>query len=293
MFFAISGFVIPDSLRGTRWEGLKAFAIRRFWRLYPPFWVAMLLMLWRSPGSLDGWDAVMLPSLGIRGGGFFHFWTLEVEFVFYFLVAALFLVFGRLGWKILLPGYLIISAFAVRKIIDPNAALNYDTLLPNLVVMLWGSLCREILRFDFYRWLRLSPKSDVNWGRSIALGLSSGVTVIILLMAYCGMRGTGRSYELAGLFGLLGFLFWSVLTPVRIRWLSYVGRWTYSTYLLHFLVIMAARKLIREYPFFTARSGTPLVFTGLCLLGSFVIGALAYRWIERPSDAVGKRLTAK
>jgi len=207
--------------------------------------------------------------------------------------SALFLIFGRLGWKILLPSYLVVVVFAVRKIVDPNAVLNYDTLLPYLVVMLWGSLCREILRFDFSRWRKSAPKSNVDWGRSVALGLASGVTIIILLMAYSAMPATGHSYELAGLFGLLGFLFWSILTPVRMRWLSYIGRWTYSTYLLHLLVITTGLKLIRKYPLFDTLFGSPLAFTGLCLLGSFAVGALAYRWIERPSDSIGKRLTAK
>jgi len=295
MFFAISGFVIPDSLRGTRWQGVKAFSIRRFWRLYPPFWLALLLTFWRDKGMLVGpWDAVMLPSLGIRGRAFFHFWTLEVELVFYLLIAVLFLVFGRLGWKVLVPGYLLLIALAVRNAIASDSVLDYDTMLPCIVVMFWGGLCREIFRFDFSRWQWVTPKRGVDWARSVALGFASGMTLIVLLINYSAVREmTGRSYELAGFLSVLGFLFWVVLTPVKIRWLSHIGRWTYSTYLLHILTIKYTAKLISNFPGFAELPYASLLFIGLCLLGSFAVGALAYRWIEQPSDRIGKRLTLK
>src|SRR6218665_1482104 len=43
MFFLISGFVIPSSLRDDRPRGeeLRVFAIRRFFRLYPAFWFSL------------------------------------------------------------------------------------------------------------------------------------------------------------------------------------------------------------------------------------------------------------
>jgi len=41
LFFAISGYVIPNSLRGTRVRGLKRFVIHRFFRLWPTFWLCL------------------------------------------------------------------------------------------------------------------------------------------------------------------------------------------------------------------------------------------------------------
>jgi len=295
LFFAISGFVIPDSLRGKRGQAIKTFSTRRFWRLYPPFWAALLFTWWIEPqyrARAWGWDAVMLPSLGVEGHGFGQFWTLEVELVFYVLVAALFFIFGRLGWKVLLPSYLLLVVFAVRKVTAPNTVLDYDTMLPYLVVMFWGALCREILRLDFSRWQWFSPQHGIDWARSATLGMLSGITTIVLLMGYSGMRGTGRSYELAGLFGLLGFLFWIILTPARPRLLARAGCWTYSTYLLHSSVLALSRSIF-GVPFFRDSYHIPAFFPALCLLISFVIGALAYRWVEQPSDRIGKQLTAK
>jgi len=295
MFFAISGFIIPDTLRGMRLEGLKCFFIRRFWRLYPPFWVALLLTLWIQPSYKVGdwiWDVVMLPSLGSRGHSVAQFWTLEIELVFYLIIAGLFLIFGRLGRMVLLLGYLLLLGLAVWKITAPNTVIDYDTMLPYLVVMFWGGICREILRFDFSLWRWLAPKRGVNWSRSAALGVVSGMTMIVLLMGYSAVRATGRSCEIAGAWGILGFLFWVILAPSRIDWLSRVGRWTYSTYLFHFSVIFTARSLL-NMPKFEDSSLVPPFFTALCLLISFALGALAYRWLEQPSDLVGKQLTTR
>jgi len=295
LFFAISGFVIPNSLRGTRWQGIKTFSTRRFWRLYPPFWAALLLTWWIEPQYRSrawGWDAVMLPRLGVEEHAFSQFWTLEVELVFYVLIAALFFIFGRLGWKVLLPSYLLLVVLAVRKVTAPNAALDYDTMLPHLVVMFWGALCREILRLDFSRWQWLAPKRGINWARSAALGMPSGITTIVLLMYYSGTRKTGRSYELAGLFSILGFLFWIILTPARLRLLAKVGCWTYSTYLLHGSVLFISRSIF-DISFFRESYRIPPLFPILSLVASFTLGALAYRWVEQPSDQIGKQLTVK
>jgi len=282
-------------LKGLRWQGIKTFATRRFWRLYPPLWVALLITWWVHPkfrGRAWGWDAVMLPRLGGQAHGFGQFWTLEVELVFYILIASLFFVFGRLGWKVLLPSYLILVVLAVWKVCDPSAALDYDTMLPYLVVMFWGALCREVLRFDFSRFCYLSPKSGVYWARSAALGLLSGITMVVLIMGYPDMLGTGRPYELAGVFGILGFLFWLVLTPVRLDSLAKVGSWTYSTYLLHGSLLFILHSIFKV-PFFRYSYDVPPFFPIFCLFLSFLIGALAYRWIEKPSDRIGKLLTTK
>jgi len=192
MFLAISGFLIPDSLRGTRWQAAKLFSVRRLWRLYPPFWISLLLTWWIDDYYLSAkqqlsWDAIMLPSLGASGNGFYHFWTLEVELIFYFSAAALFFIFGRLNWKVLLPVYLLLIVLTTREVAAPDAVINYDTMLPCLVVMFWGGICRKILRFDFSRWRWLAPKRGVNWARAAALGIASGMTIAVLMVSYSGM----------------------------------------------------------------------------------------------------------
>jgi len=294
MFFAISGFVIPSSLRGARWQGFKHFVTRRFWRLYPPLWVALSLMYigasaYRSPSQ---WFAQMTMLPRYLGSKFIapHFWTLEVELVFYAVVGMLFLLIGRLSWRVLGPVYLL-CGFSV---IFPSG-IGQWLQVEYLIVMFWGALCRETLRINFSRWAWLVPVKGIDWARSTVLGLLTGFLVFRSLGAigfgsyeqdsYSQVRGS-----LALPCAVFGFLFWVIFTPVRIDWLSRLGRATYSTYLLHWGVIAVAR---RTAIFFSIEepNSVPMVFTTIVTPVSFAIGAIAYRWIEKPSDAIGKRLT--
>ena len=55
LFFAISGFVIPSSLRGKLTDGTRNFVIRRFFRLYPAYWLSIPI----------GWLAISGLSISI------------------------------------------------------------------------------------------------------------------------------------------------------------------------------------------------------------------------------------
>jgi len=294
-FFAISGYVIPNSVRGTRGEGLRRFGLRRFWRLYPPFWFALVATWLLNPGNYTaarmGWNFTMLPSLGGAEPAAGHFWTLEMELVFYFLVALLFLACGRLGWRVILPVYLVFGFCYVEwSRFDFEDHWRYTLLF--LWIMFWGALCREIMRLDFSRWV---GASRVGLARAVALGLATGALAMRPLKSVWFGALDGREGSLqfgtATSIAVLLFLFWVVLVPVRATWLARVGRWTYSTYLLHAVVFYGVLKLIRglELDFLT---GWPLpVYVGAMMVLCFAVGGLAYRWVELPSDRVGHRLT--
>jgi len=309
MFFAVSGFVIPSSLRGNRWEGVKHFALRRFWRLYPPYWIALLITcFWgfRYPIERLPWDAMMLPSLrnlaGLEGAyGFLHFWTLEVEMMFYITLAFWFMIFGRLGFRLLLTGYISLILWTVFGGFPVGIAPHYFP-VPAIMVMFWGAVCREVLRFDFSKYNFLVPVKGIYWTRSLAIGFITAPLVIMGLYYFIdgGSSEWGHvetRFGLSLLCAVIGFLFWVILTPIRITWLATVGRWTYSTYLFHFIIIIGIRNLI-EFNTFSEPSpilwGWPLpVYVVVVLVLCFAVGAVAYRWIEQPSDRIGKRLTAK
>lgn len=108
VFFVISGFVIPYSLENAKYRfpsDAKVFAVRRFWRIYPPYLVAFILTIALTalssqiPGSRAN-----LPDLGaatIIGNLTYTapwigsdwaspiFWSLAIEIQFY-AVAAIF-----------------------------------------------------------------------------------------------------------------------------------------------------------------------------------------------------------
>jgi len=286
LFFAISGYVVPSSLRGERWVGLKRFAIRRFWRLYPPLWFTLIVVgLGVKPSVIkDGsliWGLTMIPSLAgaplVQG----PFWTLEIELVFYITVAFLFLILGHLNRVIIGACYL---SFVSLYLVFPEdiRGLNYWDRLPlYLAIMFYGAFCRKMVHNDAF-YLGASM-------RSIVLGLATGLLAIWpIQIGYLGLIERD-SHQLTASALLLAvvctFLFWIIIRPVKITWLSHVGRCTYSTYLLHLSIIYWASKMLTWLPAW----GYIMVSVSL----SFVVGAVAYRWIEQPSDRIGKRLTQR
>ncbi|MBE34053.1 MAG: hypothetical protein CMI16_00550 [Opitutaceae bacterium] len=296
-FFAISGYVIPSSLRGARVGGVKQFLTRRFWRLYPPFWFAVLVT-WLmdlhsfSPERLV-WNITMIPSLGGETSAAGHFWTLEVELVFYLIVAALFLMIGKLGWKVIIPVYTLVGAWYVEWPIFPLEE-HWRSIVLYLAVMFWGACCREIMQFDFGNWVR---STRVNLARAIGLGLASGLVLVRpLKSAYfaviegnASLLGFGASSSLA----ILLFLFWVILTPVHSTFLARFGRWTYSTYLLHAVVFYSVLWIIEKWGLSFLQGWHLMVYVLTLIVLCFGIGGLAYQWIELPSDRVGKRLSGK
>ena len=99
IFFSISGFVICKSLNGNAIEGSKKFIIRRFFRLYPAFWVSIALGLFSMWWLFDkpfGFNIIaanitMLPDLLGQEQIIGLYWTLETELAFYFLCWILFI----------------------------------------------------------------------------------------------------------------------------------------------------------------------------------------------------------
>jgi len=205
----------------------------------------------------------MLPSLrksaGLEGAhGFFHFWTLEVEMMFYITIAFLFMIFGRLGLMLLLTGYLSLVLWTVLGDFPVGIAPQYFP-VSSIMVMFWGAVCREILRLDFSKYGRFASYKKIDWARSLAIGLVTAPLVLIGL--YYFVYGGANEWEnidtrlgLSMLCAVFGFLFWVILTPIHFNWLSVVGRWTYSTYLLHFVVIFGVRNFIES----TSSSGLSL-----------------------------------
>jgi peptidoglycan/LPS O-acetylase OafA/YrhL len=93
LFFAVSGFVIPSSLQGTRVEGTRKFLIRRFFRLYPAYWLSIpigwLAIHWLGGEPLAPLTIIANTTMLHELFGFPDvigvYWTLVLELAFYAL----------------------------------------------------------------------------------------------------------------------------------------------------------------------------------------------------------------
>lgn len=109
VFFVISGFCIHLSWRKNSNGGIRAFYLRRFFRVYPPYFLALCLftvmLMWESGFVVSTW-VQFLTHTGLvhnfAGRWFFginpSFWSIAVEWQLYLLYPLLLLLIRKFGW---------------------------------------------------------------------------------------------------------------------------------------------------------------------------------------------------
>lgn len=297
-FFAISGFVVPHSIRGPRLQGVVDFAERRFWRLYPPYWFSIPLgtlsvwIIWgkdASVATLIG-NSTMVPSLWGEPFVMGHYWTLEVELAFYFACGLLYLIFGRINLVVALAS-LALAFVAKRHGWLSGTPDHWPFATLDLAIMFWGCCCRLAYDGAFPGWL--------GKNRQLVGVLLVAATSVIVLWEPLRLLWSGYARNLAGhrrlgwgySLGIVSFLVWVLVARVRVRLLERLGKGTYSIYLLHPVVFYVAFKLVRGKEL-AAFEGMHLgVYLAVLVPLCVAVGMLGYYLIERPSDIFRRMLS--
>ncbi|WP_298455539.1 acyltransferase [uncultured Cellulomonas sp.] len=235
LFFVISGFVILMTAWG---RSVPDVAASRVARLYPAYWVSVLLtgalLLWLWPGGKDvtpGQVAVnltMLQSLVDVGNVDGVYWTLWTELRFYAIVLVLVAV-GLTRRRLLV--------FAAGW---PAAALVADAVGPHwlreLLVSGYAPLfAAGMMLYVVFR----EGHSRVPWALVLA-NVAASVWVVVPHQLAQQARNTHEAPS-AVVLGVLvvacvGLVAAVTLTPLarlRWRWLTVAGSLTYPLYLLH------------------------------------------------------------
>lgn len=298
-FFAISGFVVASTIKEPKDLGTRDFITKRFFRLYPAFWLTLLLTYlanWlpqgRTPslGSLIA-NASMLPSVFGVESAMGHFWTLEIEFVFYMLVVLLFLT-GKLRSRRVLVSLIAVlilplSSWLIYKLTWTSSQGHWAQLPYCIAIMLWASLLRQSY---------VPGKSVLEQLKAWATPAVVLATCLVFSRAiFGGLHSFPSFYDYMGGRGnLWGLLLFVTFLALRFQWpgfLVWLGTISYSIYLLHPVVL---------YPFFFGISSSKglLASAPLWVYIFFVIGvtvalaSLSYVLVESPSNAIAKRLVA-
>ena len=292
IFFFISGFCIHLSHARSKRQEYKVFFVRRFFRIYPPYFLALCFFAFAfsytklqsfSPINIFQFlsHALMIHNLdhrsfyGINGA----FWSIGVEVQLYAIYPLLLLLVRRLGWnKALfitaaieatlrgipdLPGWISCSPFQSWFSWSIGARLADDYLngrpliLAKCPLWLWPSL---FLFTYFYK-----PLFSYNFP-CVALSTATAV-------AYFISRPVARA-PLPGM----------VCSALR-----QIGVISYSVYLLHGpLLAFLPHKIRAAFP---AHAFSPFEI-GVCLLFfcGFIlfISQLFYRFVELPGIELGK-----
>ena len=116
IFFALSGFLIVSILQ--RDADVVSFLIRRFARILPLAWLALLITFIVKGVAADQWTANFLFYANLPP--FFlvdwtsHYWSLDLEMQFYASIAVTVAVLGRRGLLVIPAATLAVTALRIR-----------------------------------------------------------------------------------------------------------------------------------------------------------------------------------
>lgn len=298
LFFVLSGFCIHNSYLGWRRKTavrtIRGFLLnyfnRRFWRIYPPYLLALLVTFYITYQPV--FDARAFRHLALHltltntlFEGFFYninhaFWSIAVEWQLYLIYPLLLWLSHRLGaWKAVLIATAIAAFWHVGV-----PAMTERALFRHLPFLWWFEWCLGFLVAD------LRARGQIAFPRPAVLAA-------ILLPAAALSLKLGAHWILTWMLPPLGFaaLLQAVCgnhRPLSLaeRWLCVIGVSSYSLYLLHNPVLWFARYLLGDI----ATGLPPWVVWAPLFLAAFavmqLIASAMYRFVEKPSIDFGQRI---
>jgi peptidoglycan/LPS O-acetylase OafA/YrhL len=294
VFFLISGYVIPFSIRADRPAAIGTFLIKRAFRIFPAYWLSIpfgafaTYWLWgRSFGALDvAVNFTLLqdwlgfpPAEGL-------YWTLLVEWVFYFLCVALLLTKSlgdprRLCALAMLFGFIYSLAMLAKWMGTSLMPSTTAFWFLNLSMMLCGTLYRTCVVE--------STATDDRWLRAAFIAL---LAYYLLVLPTCSVLAIGyaRNASVPYALGLLVFVVGISFVRIETRLTDWLGRISYSIYLFHPIVFSCLLWWLLHRPagswWRTQHLGVYLAINvGLTI----ALAALVYRCVEAPCIRLGRR----
>ena len=299
LFFLISGYCIHAAniqyLKTNNPLALKNYYVRRFLRIYPPYFVALIFALAVNYSTQINYHpkfydvAVHVFSLQGFFANYFNsinvvLWTISIELAFYLLYP----IFYFIKFKYNL-NYALVSTFIVSALSITFFELQGDISLPQhfFVLNLWFAWCCGAYLADKKLMGYVNLKKPLN--------ITSYVSIVVVYF--------GLSYipnHLSILFDQVKILLCTVpmifiiskenwfrqrQKSVLVKLMELIGLSSYSLYLLHEPLIYLKNFLAHKY--------LPAEYqAGGVLIGFFtipVIAWLSYLYIEKPFHSLSKK----
>lgn len=295
IFILVSGFLLHlGYLRDQQRFTLRGFYSRRFWRVYPPYLLVLLVFSLLLEKGLfttrEGWWTFLLHVFSLQNLSmrtFFSvnptFWCLAAEVQLY-LLYALFL-YGRARWGIrAMTGFTLLFSVVWQAIGARVDGLKDVPVWSNAAVSLWvlwsaGALLAEAHHEGSGIWTALSRRN--RWVAVVVLGLACflappnalfqygmGVACLLLMDAFLHSRTE-----------LKGWLPKLIVT---------IGLFSFSLFLVHQPLLHSLTDILNAWlPHY---KGYRLANGLLVSLAIFLLSYAMYLAIELPSIRIGSRL---
>jgi peptidoglycan/LPS O-acetylase OafA/YrhL len=314
LFFVVSAFTLFWSLRNRMRVDrapLKAFFVRRFFRIAPLFWAGMVFyLIFPDANRSDfapngiGWPQIVTTFFFVHGwypttinsivpGG----WSIAAEVTFYFCIPILFKQIRTLCGAIWLA------------VITTGVAKAVELLGTHLLMRRFPASWRDLIG-DFQYWIFPAQLPVFCLGIVLYFVLlrqmpnELSITVPKRKWAYCLLAvalviilgNTPEQVKFAVAFVLLAWALATHHLPILVNPVTrFVGQVSYSIYIWHFFVLqwIAPLLLPRVHPFHKSvlnEMTACVVLMAVLLALSTVVAAISYHVIELPSQKLGKRL---
>jgi peptidoglycan/LPS O-acetylase OafA/YrhL len=297
LFFVISGFLIVTLLlRERRRSGttsLHKFYIRRFLRIFPPYYLTLALVAavayWK-PGNSSALLRHELPYAFFYVANMFPMssllaitWSLSVEEQFYLVVPALEKAARRFAPLILLVAWVVVSLppFGFFPTLQLPSFFRQTTFGPILL----GVLLAHVL----------DDPRGFRWVRRLVGHPAAPLAALALVLGTCSIPAEDISgwVRLAIHFALLVLAASCVirekhaLAPVLGQWvLRRIGAVSYGIYLYHLIVRHGVEKALAR-----AGQGSELLLFAGTALGTWAVAELSYWAFESRFLALKERWT--
>jgi peptidoglycan/LPS O-acetylase OafA/YrhL len=209
-------------------------------------------------------------------------WSLSLEFQYY-LVAPLFDFinrrFGAAGWFLLIAG-----CIAANRAYNQTVGVQYDhaSILFAKLPLFFVGMTSYWIYCEVSKKHERVPSALLLAGSPLLGYLTHSIPLAIWLSVFALIIAKDENCDVAGLKRLLA---WPLL--------AFLGRISYSTYLVHFPLQWAAKAAITRFLPEMSRVAQIIGILAISAPLTFVASALLYRFVEKPGIEFGRRLFAE
>ncbi len=276
IFFVISGFIIPYSLYSSNYkiQNFFKFVLKRIIRLDPPYIVSIILVIvvayckvwFHYEGSAP--NTVTLPQVALHLGYLINFfpqyhwlnnvyWTLAIEFQYYLLMALVVMFFtsSNIFMRLIMYALFLVGPFIPAMPMAAHFPLYAPLFLMGILVFQYKK--NIITNIEF--WI---------------------VFVLATVLVYIPLK----EIVFFGLFAAFAILFFE---NVHIKFLSWLGKFSYSVYLIHPVIGASVVNILSHHVTgLWQKIGVVLIGIVVTLVSSLIM----YWLIEKPSKKISSSI---
>ncbi|MBL0343134.1 MAG: acyltransferase [Bacteroidetes bacterium] len=281
VFFVISGFIIPYAMYASGYNIKNAFKFigKRLIRIGPPAWIAVLLLfiIYYGAIAMNGKPVEGMPWPGISfeatianlffsysliGTGLYNevYWTLEVEFQYYVIIAFLLPVLLKYAKNEL-------ALTAILLAVNATYLIHFD----------------RILFFQNNSFFLLGILLFLYKTGHIKRGYMGYATIVMMLICYA-QQGLPNAF--AAIITFLTIAYVQFTNPVT----TFLGKISYSLYITHHFAGITAEFILRNLTGLQVSEPLKvvmvLVYTGIAILFAWIF----YLLIETPSLRLAQKI---